>query len=851
MHIHVLFVRLMVVISIGTICETCSADSTSLDSYDRDIKPLLQKYCGDCHGGGSSDGNVTLDHFQSAEEAAAVPELWWKVLKNLRSGVMPPADSPRLEDSELEQIAHWIKTQAFQIRTDHIDPGSLSVRRLNRSEYGNTVSDLMGIEFDAALLFPPEDSGGGFDNLGDALTFSPMLMEKYLQAARAIVGEAVPTVCKVLPHQTLVGSDFQREDSKTRSSRLDGKKSATVEATASIDEPGDYTVACRFKVDGSFEFDPARYTVLFRIDGQERLSQEFGWGDDQYFTQTYDENWSAGEHAFELSLEPVVAKAASDGDDQGGSREDTSVHFELVSLRIEGPTDTKRLVHPDRYERFFTRDEPPLENAQREAYATEVLRRFTNRAYRGPVDDSTIDRLVKIAQETYRQPEATFEQGIARAMVAVLASPRFLFRLENVVPPEDPDATFGLVDEYSLASRLSYLLWSTMPDDELFRLAEGGMLRAHLAQQIDRMMSDDRSRQFVRNFVGQWLRTRDVTQIVIDPLVVLGYEEEFQSLRENFRSRSRRLREEEMSEDDRQLFARYRELRSIQDRFDSDLRTAIRRETEMCFEHIVSEDRSLLELLDSDYTFLNEKLAEHYDIPGVDGSEMRRVELAKDSVRGGVVTQASMLVITSNPTRTSPVKRGLFILDNLLGTPAPPAPGSVPELEDSASRFGDHEPTLRELLAAHRENALCASCHARMDPLGLALENFNALGMWRDSEHGQAIDPSGSLITGEEFQDVRELKRVLKDQHAADFYRCVTQKMLTYAIGRSLDFRDEETIDRIVQRLESQDGRFSSLLQGVIESAPFQKLRIKAPETVDLSSKITPPSTELAKVTQP
>jgi len=338
------------------------------------------------------------------------------------------------------------------------------------------------------------------------------------------------------------------------------------------------------------------------------------------------------------------------------------------------------------------------------------------------------------------------------------------------------------------------------------------------------MMSDDRSAEFVRNFAGQWLRTRDVTQVSIDPIVVLGHQEEYEKLREQFRGR-RRSFSRTVTPEEAEIRKRFGELREISERFNDEMKRAMRRETEMCVEYIVEEDRSLLELLDSDYTFVNEKLASLYEIPNVRGSEMRRVNLPEGSPRGGVLTHASMLLVTSNPTRTSPVKRGLFILENILGMPSPPAPAGVPDLEESAKKFSGREPPLRELLAAHRESALCASCHSRMDPLGIALENFNALGMWREEEKKQPIDASGKLITGEGFRDVRDLKKILKERHAGEFYCCVTEKMLTYALGRGLEPADEHTLDLIVRQLAESDGKFSALIQGVIESAPFQKQR--------------------------
>ena len=409
-------------------------------------------------------------------------------------------------------------------------------------------------------------------------------------------------------------------------------------------------------------------------------------------------------------------------------------------------------------------------------------------------------------------------------MIGVLASPRFLFRLESS-NNDDAAKPFADVDEQALASRLSYFLWSTMPDNELFELAEKGQLRSNLSSQVSRMTKDRRANEFIRNFVGQWLRTRDVTSVTIDPIAVLGHQKEWEEMLEKFRNLRGRGFRRELTPEEQKTRDRFRELRGIADRFDDELKRSMRRETELCVEHIARENLSLLDLLDCNYTFVNEKLADHYGIPDIKGGDMRRVDLPADSVRGGVLSHASMLLLTSNPTRTSPVKRGFFILDNILGTPSPPAPPNVPELEAAAGKFGDHEPILRELLAAHRESALCASCHARMDPLGLALENFNALGIWRTEEKGSLIDASGTLITGESFKDVRELKQILREHHAEDFYRCVTQKMLTFAIGRGMEYSDEQTVDIIVARLQSGGGKFNELIDGVIHSAPFQKIR--------------------------
>jgi hypothetical protein len=371
----------------------------------------------------------------------------------------------------------------------------------------------------------------------------------------------------------------------------------------------------------------------------------------------------------------------------------------------------------------------------------------------------------------------------------VLASPKFLFRVEETVPGR-ADQPFAPLDDYALASRLSYFLWSSMPDKELFDLAERGELHQNLPQQLERLLRSPRAGALIKNFAGQWLQSRDVEGISLNERAVLR--------REGIR---RRLE------------------------LDRPLRLAMQRETEMYFGHVIREDRGILELIESDYTFLDENLAGYYGIPDVEGKEMRRVTLPPDSPRGGVLTMGTLLTVTSNPTRTSPVKRGLFILDNILGTPAPPAPPNIPELEEAEKEFKDRQPTIREAMEIHRSNALCRSCHSRMDPLGLALENFNALGLWRETERDQPIDASGQLITGESFRDIREFKKILAVERRLDFYRCLTEKLLTYALGRGLEYYDIHAIDEIVDRLDQAEGRSSALLLGIVESAPFQNRR--------------------------
>jgi hypothetical protein len=490
-------------------------------------------------------------------------------------------------------------------------------------------------------------------------------------------------------------------------------------------------------------------------------------------------------------------------------------------------------VRPKNYARYFPRPIPKSAAARRD-YARELLGSFAGRAFRRPVDAETTDRLARLAEGVYAQRGKTFEAGVAEAMIAVLASPRFIFREEQVMPAGDGQK-YPLVDEYALASRLSYFLWSSMPDEELFQQAAAGTLRKNLQPQLARMLADKRAAALEQNFVGQWLQSRDIETIPIDARSVLGREQKYDPQQEAARKRFRQLNdrpEDALTPAERAELAKARAVffRSFRQTPRADLtpevRRAMRQETEDVFAYILREDRCLLELLDGDYTFVNEPLARHYGITNVFGPEMRRVTLPPDSPRGGILTEGTVLAVTSNPTRTSPVKRGVFILDNILGTPALPPPPNIPPLEDAAKNLTNRAPTLRETLAVHRENPLCASCHDQMDPLGLALENFNAMGMWREREFDQPIDPSGQLVTGEKFSDIKELKRVLVQHHAEDFYRTLTQKLLTYALGRGLDYYDVETVDQIVARLEASGGKPSALLEGIVESAPFQMTRL-------------------------
>ncbi len=784
----------------------------ALASFHAKVEPLLEKYCYDCHGNGLSKGKVSFDEFASPAELLARKDLWWAALKNVQGGLMPPREegdeNSRPTAAEIETLVKWIKFEAFGIDPANPDPGRVTSRRLNRIEYRNTIRDLMGYDFNSEVEFPPDDSGNGFDNNGDVLTISPLLLEKYLSAAETIVDKAVPKVARIVRERTSAGRDFRGEGGAS-GERLNARNAAKVSRSFYVDKADRYRVSIELEVRGSFDFDPSHCKLVCTVDGQPMHTEDVVWSESRKVLRDFEFDWKPGNHVVAFEVQPLppvdgVVPPPEPTPPPGAKRGDgprpgaTSVTARVASVTVRGPLSPEHWVAPENHDRFFPRGPAPADAKARDAYAMEILGRFATRAYRRPVEPERLAQLTALAKAAYAGGGKTFEEGIGRAMMAVLASPRFLFRVESPDPKFAREPVAPL-DEYSLASRLSYLLWSSMPDDELLRLAGAGELRRNLRAQVDRMLKDAKSQAFIRNFTGQWLQARDIEFVPINPRAVMG----------NTMPRNRDGRQE----------------------FDGPFRRLMRSETEMYFEYVMREDRSVLELIDSDYTFLNEKLASFYGIPvEVKGEQMQRVTLPPGSPRGGLLTQGTILAVTSNPTRTSPVKRGLFILENILGTPPPPAPPNVPDLEEARKDFKGREPKLSEMLAVHRANALCSSCHERMDPLGLAFENFNALGAWRDRDAGQPIDPAGKLVTGEKFADVRELKRVIVRDRKHDVYHCLAEKLLTYALGRGLEYYDTFALDEIIARLEREDGKFSALLMGVIESVPFQKQRTVVPE---------------------
>jgi hypothetical protein len=829
-----------------------SADPV-LASFEKDVQPVLDQYCYDCHGYGSDKGGVVLDGFETGA-ALKDHKLWMRALKNVRSHIMPPVDQPPLPPEDEAKLVEWIKRSAFGLDPAKPDPGRVTVRRLNRVEYRNTIRELTGVEYDTETEFPADDTGHGFDNIGDVLTISPMLMEKYLDAAQSIVTSAVPTQSRVLPEHVISGRDFatvekpddgivlpveessgprsQAEPTAIRPLPAIAEKTALdlfyytpvkVSNVHQVEQAGKYQVVVHMKVAERYvddKFDYNRCKLRFKADGETLLEQEFVREGDKSYTFTFDRDWKAGAHDLSIEIEPIGP----------GSTQWRLLRLRLKDVTVHGPFDNKFWVKPKNYTQFFPKD-IPASAGKRKAYAREIIDRFASRAFRRPADPVTVDRLTDIAIRIGSEPGSNFENGIAQAFVAVLASPRFIFR-EEASEPLKPGQAYALVDEYALASRMSYFLWSSMPDQELITLASKHALRTNLTAQIDRMMKDPKSDQFIKNFAGQWLQARDIANVTINAADIFLREHpnpELDKARETFRVLSQvedaKRTPEQVAEFAAARKAFFGFTRTPKPELTEKLRNAMLKETEMYFGYIIKEDRSVVELIDSRYTFLNETLAKHYGVDGVTGSEMRKVDLPEDSPRGGILTQGTVLAVTSNPTRTSPVKRGVFILETILGTPPAPPPPNIPSLEDAASPEQLAKMSLRETLALHASDKACASCHSRMDPLGLALENFNALGHWRDSEMNQPINPAGKLITGESFANIRELKHILATEHREDFYHAFTEKLLTYALGRGTDYYDTDTIDALVAKLDSTGGKPSALIHGIIESAPFQQRR--------------------------
>jgi len=758
-------VVLFVVLALASLSLTAAARSSSGPA-------LLQQYCFDCHADGARKGEVELDAWLKASPSAESAAHWQKAWKITRHEFMPPAGRAQPSPEERESIVRWIASEKLGVDFERPDPGRVTLRRLNRLEYEFSIQDLFGADLASESSFssdvsnasttrqrlrdrlPPDETAHGFDNIGDFLTLPPALLDRYFEIAEDVVSRVVSLDGPRPPEQKFQPGDFAKAASST-------EKVHAQTLSVETHHAGSYRVEIQFTVGGWQEYGGA-YDMAVRMSetvlGQDRIDIG-GYKTHRYATNLH---LSAGRHTILLSTEPKVP-------DFKGALKALALR---PAARLVGPLEQRHLTYPEPHQRVFFKGEPPRETRKRRAYARDILERAASRAFRRPVETATLDGLVSVALQ-----EPHFERGIAHGLIAILTSPQFLFRSETQPRPNDPSTVHAL-DDYALASRLSYLLWLSVPDDELTRLAAQGRLRPQLRAQVKRMLADAKAERFFEDFPGQWLRTRNVLMTPV-------------SMRAGAKL--------------------------------DPVRASMKRETELLFEHIARRDLDLIELLTARYTFLDKPLADYYGIPGVPEQGFHRVELAPESRRGGLLTQGSFLVSSSNPNRTSPVKRGLFVLENLLALEPPPPPPNVPALEDV--NLGDTSKISgRERLALHRADKSCASCHAHFDPLGVALENFDVLGQWRDRDEGLPIEARENTLSGETLTGVADVRTFLTGQKRR-FYRGVSEKLLTYALGRGLDPADAVTVDRLAVDLDANGGTFSTLLMGVVESPAFQMRR--------------------------
>jgi len=749
-------------------------------------RALMSRYCFTCHNEKLKTAGLVLSA-ADVDDPVAGAEVWEKVIRKLRTRGMPPAGMPRPAEPEYDSFANYLETAIDQAAAAHPNPGRPLVHRLNRAEYTNAVRDLLAMDIDGETLLPPDDQGYGFDNIADVLSVSPMLLERYMGAARKISRLAVGGPISRPAVETHDVSRFLQQDDRMSEELPFGSRGGiAVRHFFPLD--GEYLIQVRL------QRDPGGFTILglsrehqmeirldderlqeFPVGGKEKGAPALGTQEDEY-DLTADQDLEirlpvkAGTRLIGISF----AKETWEPEDVIQPRlENRAQDIPAVASVIvtgpyspEGPGETASrakifVCHPAN-----TREEDPC--------ARKILSALSRNAYRRPSTERDVEALFRLYQEGRK--EGSFEAGIERSIQGLLVAGEFLFRVEQD-PAGVSAGEFHPISGLELASRLSFFLWSSIPDDELLKLAEGGRLRekAVLEQQVRRMLADPRSKALVSNFGGQWLYLRNMRMVRPDAT-------EFPE-------------------------------------FDDNLREALQQETELLLESMLREDRPVADILSADYTFLNERLARHYGIPNVYGSHFRRVKL-QDEARHGLLGQGSILTVTSYANRTAPTIRGKWILANVLGAPPPPPPPDVPSLQED----GDvRNLTMRARMEQHRTNPVCASCHALMDPLGFALENFDAVGKWRTTigADDAPIDTSGVTPDGSKFNGPAGLRNLLMERQQ-EFVSAVTERLLTYALGRGTEYYDQPAIRKVLRDAQGSDYRWSSLILGIVRSTPFQ-----------------------------
>jgi hypothetical protein len=740
--------------------------STPQADFSRKIQPLLQKYCYECHGEKAPQAGVDLTRYKSPRQVFEGRRQWTIVLEKIRAGEMPPEDAKATpSETEREELAAWVASALSRVDCrNRSQPGQVTLRRLTRYEYRNSVRDLTGIDYQPASDFPGDDTGYGFDNIGDVLSLPPILLEKYLAAAEQIAAKAIVAV---EPGQTvdrrITGAAMKTEGGRTEKTGASAKILLTnATLTESFEAPlaGMYEIRIQAAGDQAGN-DPPKMGLL--IDGKQE--KQFQVRNDREHPNefSFKQRLREGKHTL------GVAFLNDYYNEKAPNPKKRDRNLIVHSVQLTGPLNLTTRNLPDSHKRIITTE--PDAKITRRAASEKVVREFAGRAFRRPVTDAEVGRLVALTEQSRADGES-FEQGIQLAVQAVLLSPSFLFKPE-IDPPGGQGQPRNLTD-YEVATRLSYFLWSSAPDAELLAqcASKSLLVDRNRDQQVRRMLKDERTKALVENFVGQWLELRSLERRKPD---AVGFP-----------------------------------------MYNAQLAAAMRRETELFVWTILRDDLTVVELLSGNFTYVNEPLARLYGIKGVTGKEFQLVSTA-GTHRGGLLTQASFLTVTSNPNRTSPVKRGRFILDNFLGTPPPPPPPNVPELKETRL-----EGTLRQRLEEHRTNPICASCHNRMDPLGFALENYDAIGQWREVDGVERIDSSGKLPTGEEFKGPESLRKLLVSRKE-EFARCLTEKLLTYALGRGLEYEDQCAVDEIVKKARLADYRFSAIVLEIVRSDLFLK----------------------------
>ena len=772
-----------------------------MQAADPTPRALLNQYCVVCHNDKLKTAGLLLDKADPTNVSLDA-ETWEKVVRKLRAGAMPPQGMPRPDHATIEHFVETLETSLDSAAAAKPNPGRTVVHRLNRAEYANSIRDMLTLDVDVSDLLPADDESYGFDNIAETLRMSPVLMERYLSAARKISRLAVGETNIIPSYDTYRVRPDLGQDEHIEGLPLGTRGGILIHHNFELD--GDYIFKTKLALNTSAKVRGLDYPndFVITVDGAIVHRATIGGKADE---DASDDNSSDGENAILarlLAKVPIKAgphtvgvaflrktSAQPDGVMEPYLRstvdplEQRGVPL-IDNVSIGGPFDAKGPGDtPSRRRIFVCR---PKTSAEEVPCAKKILANLGRMAYRHPMTDGEMERLLDFYQQGRNEKLANengFDEGIESALRFMLTDPKFVFRFERDPVNVAAGAAYR-VSDLELASRLSFFLWSSIPDDELLTVATEGKLHdpVVLEQQVRRMLADPRSQALVDNFAGQWLYLRNVNGA--NPNV-----EEFPN-------------------------------------FDDNLREGFRKETNLFFGSIIHEDRSVLDLLDANYTFVNERLARHYGIPDVYGSRFRRVTVTDDA-RRGLLGQGSILLVTSYATRTSPVLRGKWVLENIMGTPVPPPPPNVPALKDNTP--GGKQLSVRERMEEHRKNPACAVCHKIMDPVGFALENFDAVGQWRDTEAGKPIDASGVLVDGTKVNGPVALREAIL-KRPQTFAGTMTEKLLTYALGRGLEYYDMPVVRAIVRRMAVNDYHFSSLVLGIVESAPFQ-MRVKKGDT--------------------